>query len=288
MMDLTKKQRFVVIGNPISHSKSPDIHRAFGEMAGIELDYVRQFCPDDEVSFSAVVQAFFNGGGTGANVTLPFKEMAYRLCEKEGRLSAVACLAGAVNTLAIKEGRLYGDNTDGRGLVLDLTKKGVVLAGKSVAVLGAGGATRGALLPLLEAGANVVVFNRTLSKAQALVAEFSEFLKAGQTLDASVLSPSTLDGVFDVVINATSAGTTNQTLGLQASTLKTQVAYDMMYGKPTEFSQHFSSTATVHDGLGMLVSQAAFSFELWTGVAADSLDLTSVEKNLRQTMEMVS
>lgn len=280
-----RTQHFIVIGNPISHSKSPDIHHAFAGQFGLDIAYQRLLCPCDEMSFSAVVQAFFYGGGVGANVTLPFKEMAYQLCEKTGRLSPAARLAGAVNTLAMKDGRLYGDNTDGRGLVLDLTKKGVALAGRSVAVLGAGGATRGALLPLLEAGANVVIFNRTLSKAEGLVAAFSDFLTAGQTLDARVLSPSELSGAFDVVINATSAGTTNQSLGLETSTLKTEVAYDMMYGKPTEFLEHFSKTATVYDGLGMLISQAAFSFELWTGVAAQSLDLAGVEAMIKREID---
>lgn len=110
---------FIVIGNPISHSKSPAIHTAFARSVGLDISYNRQFCPDDFGSFKAVIEAFFHGGGVGANVTLPFKEMAFDICQEVGTLSEYAKNAGAVNTLAIKDGKLYGDNTDGRGLVAD-------------------------------------------------------------------------------------------------------------------------------------------------------------------------
>lgn len=267
----------IVIGNPIAHSKSPDIHHAFARQAGINLHYARQLCPDNMDSFTAVVQAFFAGGGLGANVTLPFKEMAYQLCMDTGILSDGARMAGAVNTLALTDGKLFGDNTDGRGLVADLLSKGAVLDGATVAILGAGGATRGAILPLLQAGAHLTIFNRTLAKAEQLVGDFAPFIRDGQTLSADTLSPSALTGAFDVIINATSAGTTGQALELANTDITARTAYDMMYGKDTEFLSHFRAQgAECFDGFGMLLNQAALAFELWTGVAADSLDLGAV------------
>ncbi|MDO4450895.1 MAG: shikimate dehydrogenase [Moraxella sp.] len=270
----------IVIGNPIAHSKSPIIHHEFARQLGVEVRYERQFCPNDVESFKAVVDAFFNGGGVGANVTLPFKEMAFDLCQSTGELSDFARTAGAVNTLAIKDGKLYGDNTDGRGLVADLLSKGVELNGKSIAILGAGGATRGAILPLLQAGVNsITIFNRTLAKAQQLVDIFTPFA-SNQKLFALPLTPQELTGHFDVIINATSAGTTGQTVGFDNADITTDVAYDMMYGKETEFLTHFQGQAVCHDGMGMLIHQAVLSFGLWMSVDVKSIDLTLVEKLL--------
>ena len=271
----------VVIGNPIAHSKSPKLHRAFARQTGVNLSYEKLLCPADKDSFAAVVDAFFAGDLTtkshrGANVTVPFKEIAFDLVKERGVLSDYANLAGAVNTLAYKDGKLYGDNTDGRGLVADLLSKGVELAGKNVAVLGAGGATRGAILPLLQAGANIVIFNRTLEKAENLVALFKEYRRyPQQTLAAELLNANQLTGTFDVIINATSAGATGQSLNLANTAIVTQTAYDMMYGKPTEFLQHFRqcSNVTCYDGLGMLINQGALSFELWTGQTVDLIAL---------------
>lgn len=270
----------IVIGNPIAHSKSPTIHHEFARQLDIDVRYERQFCPDDVQSFKAVVDAFFNGGGVGANVTLPFKEMAFDLCQSTGELSDFARTAGAVNTLALKNGKLYGDNTDGRGLVADLTAKGVDLQNKNVAILGAGGATRGAILPLLQAGVNsITIFNRTLAKAEHLVDIFTPFAN-NQKLFALPLTPQELTGYFDVIINATSAGTTGQTVGFDNADIITEVAYDMMYGKPTEFLNHFSHFATAHDGMGMLIHQALLSFGLWTGADISQVDLDLVKNAL--------
>ncbi|STZ07282.1 Shikimate dehydrogenase [Moraxella caprae] len=252
---------FIVIGNPISHSKSPAIHTAFARSVGLDISYNRQFCPDDFGSFKAVIEAFFHGGGVGANVTLPFKEMAFDICQEVGTLSEYAKNAGAANTLAIKDGKLYGDNTDGRGLVADLVGRGVDLNGKKVAILGAGGATRGAILPLIQSSAVVSVFNRTLTKAQILAQDFA---KQGIIINAHGLDE--LTGHFDVIINATSATTTGQSLDLGG--VSADVAYDMMYGKPSAFLEHFN-TAKQIDGMGMLINQARLSFELWTGRAVD-------------------
>lgn len=251
---------FIVIGNPISHSKSPQIHHAFARSLGLDISYARQFCPNDTDSFQAVVEAFFCGGGTGANVTLPFKERAYQLCDE---LSDHAKAAQAVNTLMLKDNKFCGDNTDGRGLVADLLDKGIALKQKSVAILGAGGATRGVIQPLLSAGARVSIFNRTAHKAHTLAQAFDHQINA-HALDE-------LSGHFDVIINATSATTTNQALSL--GDVSCGVAYDMMYGKPSEFLAHFAKAQTF-DGFGMLINQAKLSFEWWTG---HKVDLTQVD-----------
>ncbi len=271
----------MVIGNPIAHSKSPQLHQAFAQQAGVTLSYEKLLCPNDKGSFVAVVEAFFAGDQStkshrGANVTVPFKEMAFDLVKQRGELSEYAKMAGAVNTLAYKDGKLYGDNTDGRGLVTDLLAKGVALEGKNVAILGAGGATRGAILPLLQAGANIVIFNRTVEKAENLVALFTPLkVYPSQNLLAKKLDTPHLTGVFDVIINATSAGATGQSLNLQDTDMIACTAYDMMYGKRTEFLQHFGqfSEVTCYDGLGMLIHQGALSFELWTGQKVDMAKL---------------
>lgn len=258
----------IVIGNPIAHSKSPELHTAFARQVGIELSYQKLLCPNDHQSFIAVVEAFFAGNGTGANVTVPFKEMAFGLVHERGELSEYAKVAEAVNTLGIKNGKLYGDNTDGRGLVADLLAKRVNLHGAKVAILGAGGATRGAILPLLQAGAHITIFNRTLEKAQNLAQLFTPLKHPQQTLAAEKMTD--LTGVFDVIINATSAGTTGQSLDLANTDITANVAYDMMYGKTTEFLTHFNhKNAICYDGLGMLIHQGALSFELWTGQKVD-------------------
>lgn len=251
---------FIVIGNPISHSKSPAIHTAFAQSVGLNISYQRQFCPNDFDSFKAVIEAFFCGGGVGANITLPFKEMAFDICQTHGLLSHHARSAGAVNTLMLKDGKLFGDNTDGRGLVADLNAHGVDLQGKKVAILGAGGATRGAILPLLESGANIFVYNRTLDKAKQLATDFHHQISPYPLSD--------LSGHFDVIINATSATTTGQTLDL--GSVSSDVTYDMMYGKPSAFLNHFKNAQQI-DGFGMLINQAKLSFELWT---AKQIDLT--------------
>lgn len=270
---------FIVIGNPVAHSKSPIIHTEFARQVGLDIRYTRQFCPNDVESFKAVVEAFFNGGGVGANVTLPFKEWAFDLCQNTGTLSEFASCAGAANTLAIKDGKLYGDNTDGRGLVADLLNKGVELNGKNIAILGAGGATRGAILPLLNAGATITIFNRTLIKAEKLIDDFKQY----HTNHLFAKSLDDLTGEFDVIINATSAITNNQSLNLENKNITAQYAYDMAYGKDSEFIRHFKINGAVcFDGIGMLINQAVLSFELWTGQQVDltKVDFVTITKEL--------
>ncbi|WP_064636014.1 shikimate dehydrogenase [Moraxella catarrhalis] len=261
-------QHFIVIGNPISHSKSPQIHAAFARSVGLSVSYQKQYCPNDADSFTAVVSAFFAGGGVGANITLPFKEMAFDMIKSNGRLSTHALAAGAVNTILQDQQGLYGDNTDGRGLVADLYAQAIKLDNKKIALIGAGGAARGVILPLLEAGAHISIFNRTSLKAINLVNEFQS-----DKISAHLLDELKTGGKFDVIINATSATTTGQILDLGGCSAS--FAYDMMYGKPSAFLTHFKQQgADISDGFGMLIQQAKLSFEQWTG---KTIDLSQVQ-----------
>lgn len=258
---------YVVIGNPIAHSKSPEIHARFAAQTAQQLHYTRLLAPLD--GFTATVQAFINEGGKGANVTVPFKLEAHALAD---RLSERARLAGAVNTLKFSDGIIFGDNTDGAGLVADIVGNADFgLSGKRVLLLGAGGASRGALLPLLEQRpAGLVLANRTFAKAQELAQQFSAY---GDLVAAEYAA---LDGVFDVVINATSASLSADLPPLPASVFgPATLAYDMMYGKqPTRFMDFAAQHgAQVRDGLGMLVEQAAEAFLLWRGVRPVTADV---------------
>ncbi len=252
--------RYAVVGNPIAHSKSPIIHAAFAAQTGQELTYERMLAPID--GFAAAVEQFFAQGGCGLNVTVPFKLEAYALSE---RLSERAAAAGAVNTLMMVEGKLFGDNTDGAGLVNDIVKNaGSALAGRRILLVGAGGAARGALLPLLKASPHeLVIANRSADKAQALAEQFATFGKVRAAEFAA------LDGVFDFVINATSASLGDEMPPLAATLFgPATLAYDMMYGDaPTVFLQFAAGCdAQTRDGLGMLIEQAAEAFLLWRGV----------------------
>ena len=278
-------QHFIVIGNPIAHSKSPEIHTLFGAQAGLDICYQRQYCPDDAASFTAVVEAFFHGGGVGANVTVPFKQVAYECCAARGGLSEHAKVAGAVNTLLLDKAllakgvspveALYGDNTDGQGLINHIKRLGWPLNGARVAIIGAGGAARGVVLPLIEAGIiELTIANRTLSKATELVNELSIASTAIADKQIKTFATAALSGDFDIIINATSIGLSGETLPL-ADALNCQYAYDMMYGRELPFVQHFAARgAQTSNGYGMLIGQAALSFERWTGRAIDVAQTT--------------
>ncbi|MCH8620325.1 shikimate dehydrogenase [Undibacterium sp. TS12] len=262
-MNQQPADRYVVIGNPIAHSKSPAIHARFAKLTGQQIDYQRLLAPLD--SFADTVRGFIADGGKGANVTLPFKLEAFALADE---LSERARMAGAVNTLKFADGRIYGDNTDGIGLVADITRNaGISLAGRRVLLLGAGGAARGALLPVLqERPAELFIANRTLAKAEELVAE------AKGISDSTRLCACRFEDLvqtMDVIINATSASINDEVPPLAATLFGAQtLAYDMMYAAaPTAFLRFAAAHgAQCRDGLGMLVEQAAEAFALWRGV----------------------
>jgi shikimate dehydrogenase len=252
--------RYCVLGNPIAHSKSPRIHTLFARQTGQDLTYEATLAPLD--GFAAAVRDFAAAGGRGANVTVPFKEQAFRLATA---LTARAEAAGAVNTLSFSGESIRGDNTDGAGLVRDIAHNlGFAIAGKRILLAGAGGAARGVILPLLEQmPAGVFVANRTATKAVELAEVFGI---EGGGFDA-------LAGrAFDLVINATSAGLADAALPLPVAVFAPGcLAYDMLYGRETPFmAQARAAGATVADGLGMLVEQAAEAFFVWRGVRPDT------------------
>ncbi|CAM3480045.1 shikimate dehydrogenase [Halomonas sp. AOP12-C2-37] len=266
---------YCVFGNPVKHSKSPLIHAEFAHQTQQAVEYTAQEAPID--GFAGAWQAFVEVGGRGANVTVPFKGDAFELCDT---LSHRAARAGAVNTLIVENnGRTYGDTTDGIGLVRDLAYHRVALAGKRILVMGAGGAVRGILEPLLaEQPSEVIVVNRTAAKAEQLARDFADLGPiTGGSFD-------TIAGTFDVVINGTSASLTGALPPLPDALFNTHAwAYDMMYGaEPTVFLQWAGPRgAKLLDGLGMLVEQAAESFFLWRNVRPDT---APVRERLRQSL----
>ncbi|WP_020652002.1 shikimate dehydrogenase [Massilia niastensis] len=260
--------RYCVIGNPIAHSKSPQIHAAFAARTGQELDYERCLAPLD--GFEATVRRLVDEGYRGANVTVPFKLEAAKLAT---RLSERARAAGAVNTLVFADGEIAGDNTDGPGLVADIVRNaGVALGGKRILLLGAGGAARGVMLPLLlEDPREIVVANRTLATAEAMARDFAAYAER-----IAVRGFADVEGGFDVVINATSASLAADVPPVPDSVFcQGTLALDMMYGnKPTVYMDFAAARgAVVRDGLGMLVEQAAEAFALWRGVRPDTADV---------------
>ncbi|KQY05581.1 shikimate dehydrogenase [Massilia sp. Root133] len=260
--------KYCVIGNPISHSKSPDIHAAFAAATGQDIAYERCLAPLD--GFADTVRDLVAQGYRGANVTLPFKLEAAALAT---RLEARARLAGAVNTLRFEGGEIVGDNTDGPGLVADIVRNaGVPLTGKRVLLLGAGGAARGVILPFLnEKPEAIVIANRTRATADALVAHFADHVAYSGQISACGFAD--IEGAFDVVVNATSASLSADLPPVPASAFRAgTLALDMMYGKePTPFMAFAASHgATVRDGLGMLVEQAAEAFLTWRGVRPET------------------
>jgi shikimate dehydrogenase len=268
---------YAVFGNPINHSKSPAIHRQFADQTSQDMNYSKQLV--DEGQFEAAAKAFFEQGGKGLNITVPFKLDAYRFANK---LSPRAERAGAVNTLAIlSDGQILGDNTDGIGMVHDMHNLGWQIEGKRVLILGAGGAVRGVLQPLLaENPAEVVIVNRTFTKADELAKSFHD-LGNIKALTYEKLAEES----FDIVVNGTSASLQGELPPLPNGLLAPDAScYDMMYGAtPTPFL-HWASeqgAARTADGLGMLVGQAAEAFYLWR---SQRPEVTSVITQLRRQM----
>jgi len=253
-----------VIGNPVAHSRSPQIHARFAAAAGLAVDYTRLLAPLD--GFVATLRAFAGSGARGCNVTVPFKGEAFAACT---RLSERARRAEAVNTIVFEADGWFGDNTDGAGLVRDIElNAGVPLQGRRVLVLGAGGAAAGALDPLLSARpAALVVANRTPAKAQAMIERFA----AGAARLDVPLSAAPLEAPgngFDVLVNATAASLQAAVPSLPAGTLRPgALALDMMYGPATLPFLRWARAqgAVARDGLGMLVEQASEAFFVWMG-----------------------
>ena len=252
-------KQFAVIGNPIEQSRSPELHHAFAAKTGLDLNYVKRLAPLD--GFESSVKEFFAQNGVGMNVTVPFKEQAFSLCQQ---LTERAKIAKAVNTLWMQDGVLHGDNTDGQGLVDAIQALDWNLAQSKILIIGAGGATRGVVYPLVKAGAqNIVIANRTLARAEQLV---SDLKTAVPDAELSACGLDELQGQFDIVINATSASLSGDVLILPEN-LQFNYAYEMAYGKPSSFlDQAKARGVPTSEGFGMLVGQAIEAFYIWNGV----------------------
>ncbi|HHF2891940.1 TPA: shikimate dehydrogenase [Vibrio diabolicus] len=268
--------RYAVFGNPIGHSKSPFIHTLFARQTNQSLTYTAECAPVG--GFIEAAKAFFADGGKGCNVTLPFKEDAYQFAS---RLTERAQLAGAVNTLKkLDDGEIIGDNTDGAGLVQDLLQHQVVLEGARILIIGAGGAARGVIKPLLDQKpTSLTITNRSFSKAEQLAELFSAYGPV------TAKEMNTIAEEYDVVINSTSASLSGELPAISSSVFATNsTSYDMMYGKgDTTFNQWAKQHGAAHayDGLGMLVGQAAESFMLWRGLRPGAKQiLRELRKNL--------
>ncbi|MBD3585843.1 shikimate dehydrogenase [Salinimonas sp. HHU 13199] len=252
--------KFAVFGNPIAHSLSPTIHQMFAEQHNLSISY-EKIGPDDNDFENAFATFFNDADAVGCNVTAPFKG---RALQQADTLNKAAELAGAVNTLYKKDSQLQGFNTDGIGLVADIQNQGVELADKKVLIIGAGGAARGAIHPLLEAGVETLaITNRTMARASQICDEVN--VSHCIALD----KPGLMSFDADIIINSTSASLHNQLPDLQhISFIHCELAYDMAYSKdPTLFMQHAKKQGATQsaDGLGMLVEQAAAAFTIWTG-----------------------
>ncbi|OZG73261.1 shikimate dehydrogenase [Hahella sp. CCB-MM4] len=252
---------YAVVGNPVAHSKSPKIHNLFASQTAQNMEYTAIQSPLE--AFTDTVTRFFANGGCGLNVTVPFKEQAWSMAQVR---TPRAELAGAVNTLYQQDGVLHGDNTDGAGLVRDLVvNNGQELKGKRILILGAGGAVRGVLMPILEKQpALITLANRTLSKAQALAEIFSPY----GNLESSGFER--LQTSYDLVINGTSASLAGDLPPISPKVISSEtVTYDMMYGNEATVFNAWAAqqgAALCIDGLGMLVEQAAEAFAIWRGV----------------------
>jgi shikimate dehydrogenase len=273
--------KLAVFGNPIAHSRSPEIHEALARQTGIELGYERILVPAGE--FNTASLKFLEAGGLGFNVTLPCKEDAYEFVDQYSD-SANRCKA--VNTISVgNDGQTHGDNTDGPGLVCDLISNlGWKIEGQSILVLGAGGAVRGVLWDLLKASPESVhLHNRTSTKAEAIVVNLNDERLAA-------VGPGELGSNYDLVINGTSAGLKGHVLDLPPRIIGSDTCcYDMIYGPSiTSFNAWSRDIANceVADGLGMLVEQAALSFQIWFSELADPglIDTTRIISSLRKNI----
>ncbi len=251
-------KKFAVLGNPIVHSQSPAIHQAFAAQFGIKLSYERILVPLDQLA--EVLHQFQKNGGQGVNITVPFKIEAFPLIANK---TARATKAGAINTIAFNHNACLGDNTDGIGLLRDLTQNHELdLTDQRILILGAGGATKGILQALLSAKpASITIANRTLITAEKLVADFSD-LGHCSACNLNQIP----DQPFDLIINATSAGVKGELLALAEPIVNNSICYDLAYGSAAQPFLNWAKQGgaiNYYDGLGMLVEQAAEAFYIW-------------------------
>ncbi len=269
--------QYRVFGNPIAQSKSPFIHQKFATQTKQKINYESELV--ELTQFEVAVERLIANNGKGANVTAPFKEQAFALCNQ---LSERARLAGAVNTLIFSNGVIYGDTTDGIGLVSDLLRHQIQLQNSNILLLGAGGAAKGVVQAILEqAPKSLTIANRTLSKAQAIADQYPHAEVNAVTFETNEHL------IFDIIINATSVGLSGANLPISDQTISSaSTCYDMVYGKePTDFLIKAKNLGVKHtiDGLGMLVGQAAASFYLWRNMRPDVEPvLASLRKQLSQ------
>ncbi|NKB63023.1 MAG: shikimate dehydrogenase [Gammaproteobacteria bacterium] len=275
-----KPKNFAVMGNPVDHSKSPTIHSFFAQQCGVDLEYGR--IQVDVGGFEQAVSHFQAHDGAGLNITVPFKVEAWQLCQKtNNQLSKRAQLAQSVNTLKFeRDGSIFGDNTDGFGMIHDIQHNiGCILRNQKVLIVGAGGAVRGVLGPLIECQPqSVTIANRTPSKAHELAEQF-----ANPLILATGLEKTDPEG-YDLIVNGSSASLHNALPGIDVSCIRSStLVYDMMYAsQPTLFMKWALShgAAGVFDGLGMLVEQAAESFFIWHNKRPDSCSVIEALKKL--------
>lgn len=259
------REHYAVIGNPVAHSKSPQIHAEFARQTGQDMIYDRLLAPLD--AFAATARQFFSAGGKGLNVTVPFKHEAWDMVDAH---ADSARDADAVNTIRLEDGKLVGYNTDGIGLVSDIQRNlGFSIKDSRVLLMGAGGASYGVMHPLLDQRPDrLVVANRTLDKAVSLVKHFQKFEHFTQHGISAQPYAGLADSQFDLVINATSAGLSGEMPPLPEGIFAPgALAYDMVYGRDTPFLEFARKNgARAVDGLGMLAEQAAEAFFIWRGV----------------------
>ncbi len=274
---MSSPDRYAVIGHPVQHSRSPFIHAQFAAQTGQSVAYTTIDATPEQ--FAAVAHEFFASGGKGLNVTIPHKEAAARLADE---LTPRAQRAGAVNLLTMRAGRLLGDNADGAGLVRDLANHQVEIGGRRILLLGAGGAARGVIAPLLELGpTELTIVNRNVDRARELVQRFADLGAVRAT------GYEQLDGpAYDLIINATATSLAGTLPPLPVAIVNERSdCYDLAYGRDgTTFSRwaQQQGCATALTGLGMLVEQAAEAFQLWRGVRPDTTDvLTALAAQLR-------
>ncbi|SES90219.1 shikimate dehydrogenase [Thorsellia anophelis] len=274
---------YMVFGNPIKHSKSPMIHALFASQTNINHQYDKQLIPLDE--FDDTIKNFFQTIGEGANVTVPFKEQAFKIADC---LTDNAKMAGAVNTLIkLENGQILGDNTDGIGLLMDIRERGWLKLGNRLLLIGAGGAAKGAILPLLDEGFDITITNRTFEKAVHLVDQFGDYFARtdcnGRLRAARMPLLTNETKPFNIIINATSASIEGSVPTVPSTCFNEHTAiYDMFYGQEqTSFLAWFENKGCHNraDGLGMLVYQAAFAFERWHSVMPDAKAVLSAVRN---------